>query len=58
MEFDSSNNVLSKYRRFMFDSSNNILSNENYVNKTLDRLKKYGFSIVNRRDFDILVERL
>lgn len=43
-------------KKILFE--NNILSDENHVNSTLERLKKYGYSIKNRRDFDILVERL
>jgi hypothetical protein len=43
-------------KKILFE--NNILSDKNYVNETLEKLKKYGYSIINQRDFDILVERL
>jgi len=43
-------------KKILFE--NNILSDEKYVNETLEKLKKYGYNIINRRDFDILVERL
>lgn len=43
-------------KKILFE--NNILSDESLVNKTLDRLKKNGYNIINRGDFDILVERI
>jgi hypothetical protein len=43
-------------KKILFE--NNILSDKNYVDETLEKLKKYGYSIINQRDFDILVERL
>ena len=43
-------------KKILFE--NNILSDKNYVTETLEKLKKYGYSIINQRDFDILVERL
>ena len=43
-------------KKILFE--NNILSDENHVNSTLERLKKYGYNVKNHGDFDILVERL
>ncbi len=49
-----SNTTLPK--KILFE--NNILSDENHVLSTLERLKKYGYTVTNRGDFDILVEKL
>ena len=43
-------------KKILFE--NNILSDKNYVNETLKKLKNYGYSIINYRNFDILVEKL
>ena len=43
-------------KKILFE--NNTLCDKEYVNKTLDRLNKFGYRIVNSKDLDILVERL
>ena len=49
-----SNVILPK--KILFE--NNILSDENFVIATLERLEKYGYTVKNHGDFDILVEKL
>lgn len=48
------NSILPK--KILFE--NNVLSDVNYVNLTLDRLKSYGYNIIEQKDFNILVEKL